>query len=825
MWLAAPAEPDAVTESSDTLSIVKEDATPSNVDVAVALAEATPLAADRVLIGRDDVFVDSMAAGVLQGDSPLLLVPRDGPVPTSVLDTLSSSGAARVTLLGGEAAVSAPVADELASAGYSVERRAGVSRFETAIDIARSAPPSDTAILVRAFAAEGATDPTQAFADSLGAGYMAAENGWPILLTQSDVLTGSTRDFITEQGYQRVLILGGTAAVADSVADAVAAIVPAVERIAGPDRFSTAVEIAKETGAESAADVARVTLVEAQGADAWAGGFAAAAHAAFHDAPIVLSTGDAVPGPTAAWLRGGDAGFAQNPDGVRLTCVAPFAACVDARQDLSLPALVDVTFTPATGATVATGSSVTVAIAGGQAADVGGSCVAQGGPLQPDGRIVLDQGSAGGTCTVVVSITLAGGTIQTETATYGLAAAVGPSLVSIGPDGTAAGGEYPGLSHDGAAIAFISGGDPTGAGATGEHVYLQIHGGAVLAIDVRADGTLGESLLASLRDAPVVVQRQNLYGVVFTSPDPALDSQGRIGTDTGSNVYLRDIGTGTTRLVSLDGEGNPVRAAEIPAASNDGRIVSYTGTGVAAPGGSASLHIFVHDLTTGTVDVVRTHTGEPFFNASNVLKTVMSADGSTLVFAESRSDIVADDRNARPDLFAYDIGQRRVEMVTVTSDGQQTVGDAQNVPHRFGVSGDGNVIVFRSAATNLGSSGSGADLYLRDRAARTTTVLVDRGDGPAFEDGTEPWIDSAGRYVAFATTDAPPGETRTGCGIYRLDLLTQQLVRVDVAADGSTNGGCSGAHVSVGTDGTVTFASDATLAPGDVGSGRDVYRG
>lgn len=328
----------------DTVGVIKDGETPSASEVAVRLSEATPLASvDTVVLGRDDEFADSLASGVMQSTSPLLLVPRNGPIPTRVRDELSRLAPQRVVLLGGEAALTTEVADELSGLGYAVERRAGASRFQTATEIARQdAPQATTAILARAFAAEGSTDPTQGFADALAAGGMAAEMGWPVLLTQSDVLTGATRDYLAEAGITEVKLMGGTAAIADTVQTELEAMGIATDRLAGASRSQTAIEVAKERGSQTAADAAQVVLVQGQSADAWAGGFAAAAHSALFDAPIVLAVGDQLAPETRAWLEG-DAGVSKTADtafqqpGVRLTCVVVPALCEEARVAMGLP--------------------------------------------------------------------------------------------------------------------------------------------------------------------------------------------------------------------------------------------------------------------------------------------------------------------------------------------------------------------------------------------------------------------------------------------------------------------------------------------------------
>jgi putative cell wall-binding protein len=430
--LALPDGAGAVdTETSDTLRIVKDDESPSPAELAVRLSEDTPMpSSGTVLVGRSDVFADSLASGVLQGASPLLLVPPQGPIPQRVLDELARLAPTRVILLGGVTAIGQVVEDELATT-YTVERRAGTSRIETAIEIARSdAPAAEAAILARAFPTADADDPTQAFADALAAGGLAAEEGWPVLLTQTDRLTGATRDYLAASGIRTMYIAGGTAAISEGVVGELQALGITAQRVAGDTRAETAIEVAKLRGADSAADVDRVTVVEGQGEDAWAAGFAAAAHSAFFDAPIVLTAGETLPPETEAFLQGG-AGFAQaGGEGVRITCVTGPVACEESRVAIGLPPAAVVTFDPPTATDLApsqpVSATVTVPPAFAQDEPAEGEIVMAGDCLDAPVTGSLAEGTVSATaradlpvpCTVSVSLLLEGGATQTTTAIY-----------------------------------------------------------------------------------------------------------------------------------------------------------------------------------------------------------------------------------------------------------------------------------------------------------------------------------------------------------------------------------------------------------------------
>jgi putative cell wall-binding protein len=411
--------PPASAEVSDTIAIVKEDeADVATGEVAARLSEETFASAGTVLIGRDDEFADAMASGLLQADSPLLLVPPAGPVPPRVLERLEELQPTTVVLLGGEQAISEDVRGDLEDAGYDVERTFGATRFETATAIAeRAAPDPDTVLIARAFG-DDAADPSQAFADALAAGGWAADQRWPILLTQTDELPATTREWLADRDVDTAYVLGGTAAVSAGVEAELADLVGSVERVAGGDRFSTAVEVAKERGADGADDVAHVVVVEGQDEDAWAGGFAAAGHSAAYDAPIVLTSGDDLPPATVEFLTGGGA-FAQEvieqPE-VRLTCVTPFEVCMEVRRLMGLPRLVDIGFDPPSGSAVEQGDQVVVTVEGDhESFAVDGDCLA--GAVEAEGSVAV-RISAATDCQLVVRVVLSSGAVQDEVAVY-----------------------------------------------------------------------------------------------------------------------------------------------------------------------------------------------------------------------------------------------------------------------------------------------------------------------------------------------------------------------------------------------------------------------
>lgn len=295
--------------ASDALNLTGTD----NVEYSIRWSQVvyTPLSQDgpsdppsEALLGRDDLFADNLAAGSLMGQAsdngrPLYLTPSaniDADVLAEMQRVLPDG--ATVNILGGSDAISTNVETQLTDAGFTVNRLFGETRIETAVDVANE-QDSDTVLVVRAFPAGDSTDDTQAFADSLGASALAAANGWEILFTQSDVLTGNTAQALTDGNYTSAYVVGGTAAISDDVLASVQATVSDTERVDGATRFETAINL-NNLRTDAIGEFA--IMVDGQSSDAWADGFPAANLSGLGNYPVVLSNQGMIPAETQAYL-------------------------------------------------------------------------------------------------------------------------------------------------------------------------------------------------------------------------------------------------------------------------------------------------------------------------------------------------------------------------------------------------------------------------------------------------------------------------------------------------------------------------------------------
>lgn len=202
------------------------------VATAVAVAGCGWASTEEVVLTGAGATADALAAGPLAAHrlAPLLLAPADG-LPAVLVEELRRLGAHRAIVVGGPAAVGPEVEAELTALGLEVVRLAGDDRFATATAVA-AAIGEDAGVTPRVVVTSASA------ADALAAGNLAQTA--PLLLTGSATLPSVTRRALRRLGPQEVTVVGGTDAVSEAVLDELRTLGPKVTRVAGPDRYATA---------------------------------------------------------------------------------------------------------------------------------------------------------------------------------------------------------------------------------------------------------------------------------------------------------------------------------------------------------------------------------------------------------------------------------------------------------------------------------------------------------------------------------------------------------------------------------------------------------
>ncbi len=193
-----------------------------------------------------------------------------------------------VYILGGTAAVSQAVADQVAAlhvgnvptaANLNVVRISGADRYATnaAADLYLGAVSGSG----HAYLATGTK-----FADALSIGPAVYNSGDPLVLTDTASLVASAQSTLQSLGITSVTIVGGTAAVSDNVATQLANMGITVDRLAGADRTATSAAVAQYEKTNLGFDFNNVYIARG---DNFADALVAGPDAGMNDEPILLT--------------------------------------------------------------------------------------------------------------------------------------------------------------------------------------------------------------------------------------------------------------------------------------------------------------------------------------------------------------------------------------------------------------------------------------------------------------------------------------------------------------------------------------------------------
>lgn len=202
-------------------------------------------------VASGEAFPDALSAGSVaaRDGGPILLTPPWA-LADSVREELIRLNPARVVVLGGESAVFATVAEQIADAtGKPVERRSGADRFETSVAVSAAAfAPGVPTVYI----ASGVD-----FPDALSGA--AAARGAPLLISAPWGLSDVVARELTRLRPSRIILLGGTSALGDYVRDQVVFAAEHVPEATG-GRITTADQVGSGTCLLSADSSHRVCV-------------------------------------------------------------------------------------------------------------------------------------------------------------------------------------------------------------------------------------------------------------------------------------------------------------------------------------------------------------------------------------------------------------------------------------------------------------------------------------------------------------------------------------------------------------------------------------
>lgn len=249
----------------------------------------------------------------------------------------------------------------------------------------------------------------------------------------------------------------------------------------------------------------------------------------------------------------------------------------------------------------------------------------------------------------------------------------------------------------------------------------------------------------------------------------------------------------TTGLVLRQALSDVTSADASAALSADGDVIAFVSMASMLPADDNSVaDIYSLNRTSGTLTLETVTLHGRASNGSS-LNPQLSGDGRYLVFTSMASNLtpLADDNQAQ-DVFLRDRRSGMTRRLSVAADGRETNGPSGSAV----ISGDGAVVAFIAAATNLvnqsDANGAGGDVYLvRLATSEVSRVSLD-SEGRQFGVSHSPSLDATGGLLAFAaaSASAPGGPTdgRPRIAVYVRDLssaVTSCLTCASLGEDGN----------------------------------------
>jgi putative cell wall-binding protein len=272
-----------------------------------------------VVVVNGNSFADGLSAASLTAyNGGVILLSQANTLPGITVSTIESLADANCTgglvdiyIVGGRAVISETVADALRAHPNvsSVTRYAGANRYTTSLAVAEGLRGDFCSSNFGPFNKSVIVATGRDFPDALAAGPLAYNLCAPIVLHDGDAPSSEMKIFL--EGYEptSAFIIGGTAAVPASIEAALVSVGLGVTRLAGANRFETAVAIAEFLKARECG----VVCDEDSDPD-YADGVILANGRNFPDAlaaaplsyvggryPILLTETNSIPAATAAW--------------------------------------------------------------------------------------------------------------------------------------------------------------------------------------------------------------------------------------------------------------------------------------------------------------------------------------------------------------------------------------------------------------------------------------------------------------------------------------------------------------------------------------------
>ena len=328
----------------------------------------------------------------------------------------------------------------------------------------------------------------------------------------------------------------------------------------------------------------------------------------------------------------------------------------------------------------------------------------------------------------------------------------------------------------------------------------EANGGMIVRVKVAADGSNAGGYGVHADIAP------GGRFVAFTS------NADNVGAGSGSvDIWLRDLHTDTTELITETLDGGPPNWSEGASVSRGGRFVAFSSLGKNLVSGTDEDwddDVFLRDTHEDTT--TRITRGIAGTEAHGDHPQV-AAEGRFVAFASRAANLVPNDTNGARDIFVFDSVTEDIRRVSISN----SEGQFSRSSFNPAISADGRFVAFEDNVNAWGRQ----EVMLRDRKKRSTRKITlsykrTRSNGHNDTGG----ISANGRWIVLrsSASNLVPHDTNDQPDIFVYNRTTDRIRRVSFASHGAQSNGDVGGSDIAANGRYVVYRSFATnIVPAD----------
>lgn len=292
--------------------------------------------------------------------------------------------------------------------------------------------------------------------------------------------------------------------------------------------------------------------------------------------------------------------------------------------------------------------------------------------------------------------------------------------------------------------------------------------------------------------------------------------------DSLGQIFHYDAHTGSNELVTVNAAGTgPANGISLRPVTRDGLTVAFvsSATDLTAIGNPARTYqVYLRNLVSRTTRLVSVNTnGQPAAQSLFAAEPQLNASGTPVAFDYAGSDLVADDFNEASDVFVFDASEGSVALISRALPGRPALTHARGVTRELNsLSADGTKVTFTAFA------GTNREVFVANLEGGGIEQ-VSAGDSLAGTRGSQGLLSGNGDFALYSREDRASPFSTYGLRPFRRNLVLGTSEQIDPAAVFATTiYGPIALHTTISHDGNlVVFSKSGHFYLKDMAAGTD----